>query len=58
MIESTAQIHMSETEVAKNFSAALEAALENVRQGLEVVVDDGHQAIAVLCPVAPPRRKI
>jgi hypothetical protein len=36
MIESMAEIHMSEAEVAKNFSAAL----EKVRQGLEVVVED------------------
>ena len=48
------QIHMTEAEVAGNFAAAL----EKVRQGLEVVVDDGHQAIAVLRPAEPPRRKI
>ena len=54
MIESMAQIHMSEAEVAKNFAAAL----EKVRQGLEVVVEDDHQAVAVLRPAAPPRRKI
>jgi antitoxin (DNA-binding transcriptional repressor) of toxin-antitoxin stability system len=49
-----AQIHMTEAEVAGNFAAAL----EKVRQGLEVVVDDGRQAIAVLKPADPPRRKI
>jgi antitoxin (DNA-binding transcriptional repressor) of toxin-antitoxin stability system len=49
-----AQIHMSEAEVAKDFSAAL----EKVRQGLEIVVGDDHQAVAVLRPAAPPRRKI
>ena len=54
MIESMAQVHMSEAEVAKNFAAAL----EKVRQGLEVVVEDDHQAIAVLRPADPPRRKI
>ena len=54
MIESMAQIHMSEAEVAKNFAAAL----EKVRQGLEVVVEDDHQAVAVLSPATPPRRKI
>jgi antitoxin (DNA-binding transcriptional repressor) of toxin-antitoxin stability system len=48
------QVHMTEAEVAGNFAAAL----EKVRQGLEVVVDDGHQAIAVLRPAEPPRRKI
>jgi antitoxin (DNA-binding transcriptional repressor) of toxin-antitoxin stability system len=54
MIEETMQIHMTEAEVAGNFAAAL----EKVRQGLEVVVEDGHQAIAVLKPAEPPRRKI
>jgi antitoxin (DNA-binding transcriptional repressor) of toxin-antitoxin stability system len=54
MIESMAQVHMSEEEVAKNFAAAL----EKVRQGLEVVVEDGHQAVAVLRPADPLRRKI
>jgi antitoxin (DNA-binding transcriptional repressor) of toxin-antitoxin stability system len=54
MIESMAQIHMSEAEVAKNFSAVL----EKVRQGLEVVVEDDHQPVAVLRPAAAPRRKI
>lgn len=54
MIESMAQIHMSEAEVAKNFAAAL----EKVRQGLEIVVEDDHQAVAVLRPAAPPSRKI
>jgi antitoxin (DNA-binding transcriptional repressor) of toxin-antitoxin stability system len=49
-----AQVHMSEAEVAKNFAAAL----EKVRQGLEVVVEHDHQAVAVLCPAIPPRRKI
>jgi len=45
---------MSEAEVSKNFAAAL----EKVRQGLEVVVEDDHQAVAVLRPAVPPRRKI
>lgn len=54
MIEETMQIHMTEAEIAGNFAAAL----EKVRQGLEVVVENGHQAIAVLKPAEPPRRKI
>lgn len=54
MIKSMAQIHMSEAEVAKNFAAAL----EKVRQGMEVVVEHNHQAIAVLSPAFPPRRRI
>jgi len=45
---------MTEAEVAGNFAAALEI----VRQGLEVVVGDGRQAIAVLKPAEPPRRKL
>src|SRR5580692_4001151 len=49
-----AQVHMTEAEVASNFAAAL----EKVRQGLEVVVENDHQAIAVLKPAEPPRRKI
>jgi hypothetical protein len=54
MIEGMAQIHMTEAEVSGNFAAAL----EKVRQGLEVVVEADHQAIAVLKPAAPPRRRI
>ena len=54
MIEEMEQIHMTEAEVAGNFAAAL----EKVRQGLEVVVEDDHRAIAVLRPTEPPRRKI
>jgi hypothetical protein len=48
------QVHMTEAEVAGNFAAAL----EKVRQGLEVVVEHDHQAVAVLKPADPPRRKI
>ncbi len=54
MIEDVVQVHMTEAEIARNFAAAL----EKVRQGLEVVVEDNHQAIAVLKPAEPPRRKI
>jgi antitoxin (DNA-binding transcriptional repressor) of toxin-antitoxin stability system len=54
MIEEMVQVHMTEAEVAGNFAAAL----EKVRQGLEVVVEADHQAIAVLRPAEPPRRKI
>jgi antitoxin (DNA-binding transcriptional repressor) of toxin-antitoxin stability system len=54
MIEPMAQVHMSEAEVANNFAAAL----EKVRQGLEVVVEDNHQSVAVLRPAMPPPRKI
>ena len=55
MLEDMAQVHVTEAEVAGNFAAAL----EKVRQGLdEVVVEDDRQAIAVLRPAEPPRRKI
>jgi antitoxin (DNA-binding transcriptional repressor) of toxin-antitoxin stability system len=54
MIEEMAQVHMTEAEVTANFAAAL----EKVRQGVEVVVDADHKAVAVLKPAAPPRRKI
>ena len=47
-----AQVHMSEAEVAGNFSAAL----EKVRQGLEVVVEHEHQPIAVLKAADPGPR--
>jgi antitoxin (DNA-binding transcriptional repressor) of toxin-antitoxin stability system len=48
------QLHMSDAEVAKNFTAVL----EKVRQGVEVVVEQNHQPIAVLRPADPPRRRI
>jgi len=54
MIESMAQIHMTEAEVARNFAAAL----EKVRQGIEVVVEHDHQPVAVLRPAVPPRRRV
>jgi antitoxin (DNA-binding transcriptional repressor) of toxin-antitoxin stability system len=54
MIESVLQVHMSEAEIAANF----EAALEKVRQGLEVIVEHEHQPIAVLKAAEPARRKI
>ena len=54
MIEDMAQVHISEAELARD----LHAVLEKVRQGLEVVVEHDHQAVAVLRPAVPPRRKI
>ena len=32
--------------------------LDKVRQGVEVVVECDHQLVAVLHPVAPPRRRV
>jgi antitoxin (DNA-binding transcriptional repressor) of toxin-antitoxin stability system len=48
------QVHMTDAEVAGNFAAAL----EKVRQGIEVVVESEHQPIAVLRAAEPPRRTI
>jgi antitoxin (DNA-binding transcriptional repressor) of toxin-antitoxin stability system len=44
MIEEMPQVHMSEAEVAKNFAAVL----ERVRQGVEVVIEQGARPVAVL----------
>ncbi len=54
MIKAMAQVHMSEAEVAKNFAAAL----EKVRQGAEVVVEQDHRPVAVITPVKGPGRPI
>jgi antitoxin (DNA-binding transcriptional repressor) of toxin-antitoxin stability system len=45
---------MTEAELARN----LHTVLEKVRQGIEVVVEDDAQPIAVLRPPVPPSRKI
>ncbi len=49
-----AQLHLSEAEVVRD----IQAILEKVRQGAEVVVEHNHQPVAVLRPAAPPRRTI
>ena len=54
MIRDMEQVHMTEAEVTSNFAAAL----EKVRQGLEVVVEHDCQPVAVLRPATPPRRSI
>ena len=54
MIDVMEQVHMTEAEVTRDFAAVL----ERVRQGVEVVVELNHQAVAVLRPVSPPRRTI
>lgn len=51
MIESMS-IHMSDTQVANNFSAVL----ENVRRGVEIVVEQNHRPVAVIrAPVTQGR---
>jgi antitoxin (DNA-binding transcriptional repressor) of toxin-antitoxin stability system len=54
MIEVMEQVHMTEAEVTRDFAAVL----ERVRQGVEVVVEQNHQAVAVLRPASPPCRTI
>jgi antitoxin (DNA-binding transcriptional repressor) of toxin-antitoxin stability system len=54
MIEVMVQVHMTEAEIAGNFAAAL----EKVRQGLEIVVELEHQPIAVLKAAEPQRRTL
>lgn len=53
-MEDMAQVHMSEAEVARNFSATL----EKVRQGAEVVVERDDRPVAVISPVKGPGRPI
>jgi antitoxin (DNA-binding transcriptional repressor) of toxin-antitoxin stability system len=48
------ELHLTDLEVAQNFSAVL----EKVRQGLEVVVEHDHQPVAVLRPAVAPRRRV
>ena len=54
MIESMAQLHMTGAELARD----LHAVLERVRQGAEVVVEEGHRRVALIKPVEGPRRPI
>jgi antitoxin (DNA-binding transcriptional repressor) of toxin-antitoxin stability system len=54
MIEGMAQVHMTEAEVTKDFAAVL----EKVRQGTEVVIEEGYRTVAVISPVKEPGRPI
>jgi antitoxin (DNA-binding transcriptional repressor) of toxin-antitoxin stability system len=49
MIEDMAQLHMTEGELARD----LHAVLEKVRQGVEVVVEQDLQPVAI---IRPPKR--
>ena len=49
-----AQLHTSEAELARD----LEAVLEKVQQGAEVIVERNHQPFAVLRAATPRRRTI
>jgi antitoxin (DNA-binding transcriptional repressor) of toxin-antitoxin stability system len=54
MIESMAVVHMTEAEVVKDIAAVL----AQVRQGVEVVVEQDHRAVAVIKPSPPVGRLI
>lgn len=54
MIESMAVLHMTEAEVVKDIAAVL----AQVRQGVEVVVEQDHRAVAVIKPSKPVGRMI
>jgi antitoxin (DNA-binding transcriptional repressor) of toxin-antitoxin stability system len=54
MIEEMPQVHMSEAEVVKD----IQAVLEKVSQGAEVVVERGCRTLAVIAPVKGPGRPI
>jgi antitoxin (DNA-binding transcriptional repressor) of toxin-antitoxin stability system len=54
MIEGMVRLHMSQAELVKD----IQAVLEKVRQGAEVIVEDGHHAVAVIKPVQGPGRSI
>ena len=44
MIEDMASLHITEAELARD----VHAVLEKVRQGIEVVVEEDHRAVAVI----------
>jgi hypothetical protein len=54
MIESMAVLHMTEAEVVKDIAAVL----AQVRQGVEVVVEQDHRAVAVIKQPVPAGRMI
>ncbi len=49
-----ATIYMTQAEVARDFDAAL----EKVRQGAEIVVEQDHRPVAVIKPSQPAGRMI
>ena len=50
MIEVMAQVHMTEAEAARDFHAVM----ARVREGAEVVIDEGHRPVAVIRTPADP----
>jgi antitoxin (DNA-binding transcriptional repressor) of toxin-antitoxin stability system len=49
-----AQVHMTEAEVVKD----IQGVLEKVRQGAEVIVEQGDRTVAIIKPVKGPGRPI
>jgi hypothetical protein len=54
MLEGMAVLHMTEAELARD----LHDALEKVRQGAEIVVEEGYRTVAVIKPVQGPGRPL
>jgi antitoxin (DNA-binding transcriptional repressor) of toxin-antitoxin stability system len=54
MIEAMSTVRITETELARD----LQAVLEKVRNGAEVIVEHDHRPVAVIKPPAPAGRKI
>ncbi len=54
MIESMAVVHMSEADVVKDIAAVL----AKVRQGSEIVIEQGNRPVAVIKPSKPAGRLI
>ena len=54
MIENMSTIRITETELARD----VHAVLEKVRQGIEVVVEQGHRPVAVIKSSKPAGRLI
>ena len=52
--QAVATIHISAAEAARDFSSLL----ARVREGAEVIIEDGAQTVAVLRSPEPPRRSI
>ena len=49
-----AQVHITEAELVRD----IRAVLEEVRQGTEVVIEQGHRSVAILKPVSGRGRRI
>jgi antitoxin (DNA-binding transcriptional repressor) of toxin-antitoxin stability system len=54
MIEEMAQLHMTEAELARD----LHAVLERVREGAEVVIEEGNRRVALIKAVGESVRPI